>query len=84
MFKDVIESEEFVKTFGAIEGEKLKTTPKDYSADHPDIELLKQKSFLATHKMDDKEVLSNDFLTHCTSVFKVLKPFDDFLNMAMD
>jgi uncharacterized protein (TIGR02453 family) len=84
MFHGILENADFKNYFGVIEGEKLKTTPKDYPADHPDIELLKHKSFLASHKMPDKQLTAPNLLKHCAKVFQALKPFDDFLNMAKD
>lgn len=83
-FTGILNEKEFKKYFGDIEGEKLKTTPKDYAADHPAIELLKHKSFLASHKLTNDIVLSDAFLKHCAAVFKALYPFDAFLNRAMD
>ncbi len=82
--KKIINSKSFKEYFGGIEGEKLKTAPRDYPKDHPEIELLKHKSFLAVHNCPDKEVLSDDFLQHCGNVYKALYPFDEFLNRAMD
>ena len=81
-FKKVIEGPTFKKYFGSVEGEKLKTSPKDFPKDHPEIEWLKHKSFLATHKMEDDLLVSSDFLDHCDSVFKALHPIDQFLNDA--
>lgn len=83
-FNSILNGKDFLRYFGEIEGEKLKTTPKDYAADHPAIELLKHKSFLATHKLSDEQILSDGFLGHCATVFKALQPFDAFLNRAMD
>lgn len=80
--KKIIHSKSFKNTFGEMEGEKLKTSPRDYSIDHPEIELLRYKSFLATHSLADEKVLSSDFLSYCKHVFKVLYPFDQFLNEA--
>ena len=80
--KQILNSKSFKKYFGEIEGEKLKTSPRDYPADHPEIELLRYKSFLATHPLDDEQVLANDFLQHATKVFEALYPFDQFLNRA--
>ncbi|XOV93640.1 MAG: DUF2461 domain-containing protein [Bacteroidota bacterium] len=82
--KKIINGPDFKKYFGEIEGEKLKTAPKDYPKDHPEIDLLKHKSFLATHQCTNAEVLSDDFLSHCTKVFQALYPFDQFLNQASD
>ncbi|NNC84201.1 MAG: DUF2461 domain-containing protein [Flavobacteriales bacterium] len=82
--KKVLRSASFKKYFGEIEGEKLKTSPRDYPADHPEIELLKMKSFLAVHELDDTQVTNKGFKAHCIKVFKALYPFDAYLNMALD
>lgn len=83
-FKKIIGAPDFKKYFGSPEGEKLKTAPRDFPKDHPEIEWLKHKSFLASHKCTDKQVLSTDFLDHCTKVFRALDPFDRFLNGALE
>lgn len=83
-FQNILNDKDFQKYFGEIEGEKLKKAPGEYPADHPAIDLLKHKSFLATHKCADEQVLSDDFLKHCGNVFRTLHPFDAFLNRAMD
>ena len=70
----------FKKFFGEIEGETLKSAPRGYPRDHPQIDLLKRKSFLAVHRMADKTVTSAGFLMHATTVFKALYPFGQFLN----
>lgn len=82
LFKSILNDQSFKKYFGEIEGEKLVKAPKDFPADHPAIELLKQKSFLATHQLKDKDVLSSGFLDHSGRVFQTLYPFDAFLNAA--
>lgn len=81
-FREILNNKEFRKYFGAMEGEKLKTSPRDYPADHPEIELLKHKSFLASHMCADDVVTSDQFLQHATGVFRALYPFDRFLNRA--
>lgn len=83
-FRKILKSKSFTQYFGQIEGEKLKTAPKEYPRDHPDIELLKHKSYLAVHHCPDKLILSNEFMEHCSRVFKALYPFDQFLNKALD
>ncbi|WOK07985.1 DUF2461 domain-containing protein [Imperialibacter roseus] len=80
----ILDSKDFKSTFGQIEGESLKTTPKGYDADHPEIALLRQKSFLATHKPSDSQVVADGFLDHAAKVFKVLHPFDEFLNKSKE
>jgi len=73
----------FVKYFGAIQGDSLKRPPKGYSADHPNIDLLKLKSFLVMHPKKDKEVLNEKFLEKAVGIFKEIQPLNEYLNVAM-
>jgi uncharacterized protein (TIGR02453 family) len=82
-FKKILSNPEFKKYFGEMDGEKLKTSPRDYPADHPFIELLRYKSFLAVHPLKDQDTLSDNFLKTSATIFKALKPFDDFLNQSI-
>jgi uncharacterized protein (TIGR02453 family) len=79
-FIKIINTKDFIKYFGTIDGEKLKTAPKGYPKDHPQLELLKFKSYLVVNEASDKMVLSNEFFNHVIKVFKAMKPLNDFLN----
>jgi len=79
-FLKIIENKEFVKFFGQLEGEKLKTAPKGFPKDHPHIELLKLKSFLVVRMISDKEVISKDCFDLIIRASEVMKPLNDFLN----
>lgn len=80
-FIKITSAKDFVKYFGSVDGEKLKTAPKGYPKDHPHIELLKLKSYLVVNEATDKLVLSNDFQDHVIKVFKTMKPLNDYLNI---
>ena len=79
-FNKIINHKDFIKFFGNIDGEKLKTPPRGYSSDNPSIELLKFKSYLAVNEVPDKVVLSPDYFSHVIAVLKTMKPLNDFLN----
>ncbi len=79
-FLKIIENKEFVKFFGQLEGEKLKTAPKGFPKDHPLIELLKMKSYLVSRMISDKEVTGNDFFELVLRGSRMMKPLNDFLN----
>jgi uncharacterized protein (TIGR02453 family) len=84
-FKKIIASKEFKKYFGALSGEdKLKTVPKGYDKTHPEIELLKHRSYIVVHNLKDSEVLSKNFTKHCNSVMKAMLPLNIFLRKACD
>jgi len=76
--RKIIEHPDFVRYFGAVRGETLKTAPKGYAADHPAIDLLKRKQFLAVHSMRDEEMLRDDAAAHIIEVCKALKPFEGY------
>jgi uncharacterized protein (TIGR02453 family) len=80
-FLKIINSKDFVRYFKEIDGEKLKTAPKGYPSDHPYIDLLKYKSYLAVNEVPDRIVLSNEYFDYVISVFKAMKPLNDFLNI---
>jgi uncharacterized protein (TIGR02453 family) len=77
---DVLGNKDFKKYFGEIEGEKLKSAPKGYPKDHPYIELLRLKSFLAARMISDKEVISEGCFDLIIRASKAMKPFNDYLN----
>lgn len=76
---EIISSNEYKKYFSGLEGEKLKVPPRGYSKDHPHIELIKMKSFLAERSFSDAEVLAGDFFSTATGAFRAMKPLNDFL-----
>jgi uncharacterized protein (TIGR02453 family) len=80
-FIKITKAKDFIKYFGSVDGEKLKTAPKGYPKDHPHIELLKLKSYLVVNEATDKLVLSSNFQNHVISVFKTMKPLNDYLNI---
>ena len=78
----ITKAKDFVKYFGSVDGEKLKTAPKGYPKDHPNIELIKFKSYLVVNEVTDKLALSSDFQDHVINVFKAMKPLNDYLNIT--
>ncbi len=80
---DILSQKDFVKNFGKLEGETLKTAPKGYEKDHPAIDLLKHKSFVVSHKVSDKELVSPGFVANAVGIFKSMYPLTTFLNRAI-
>ena len=76
----IINRKDFLKNFGKLEGEKLKSAPKGFQKDHPLIELLKLKSYLVVKMISDKEVVNNKCFDNIISCSKAMKPLNDFLN----
>ena len=83
-FKKIISSKEFVANFKELsQDDKLKTAPKGYPKDHPEVEILKLKSFVAAKNFSSKEMNDKDFLKNCVSTCKAILPLNTFLNKAV-
>lgn len=76
----ILTHKDFKHYFGKLEGEALKTAPKGYDSDHPAIDLLKHKQFIAIHKLDDEDILEDHFAAHIVTVCKALKPFEGYFH----
>jgi uncharacterized protein (TIGR02453 family) len=82
--KAILAAPGFQRFFGHMGGDKLKKSPATYSVEHPEIELLKHKSFVATHQMADADVLNHeDFRAYVLEVFEAMVPFARFLRGAV-
>ena len=78
--RDIIAQPLFVKTFGELRGQQLKTAPRDYPKDHPNIDLLRYKQYLLIRNFSDKEVLASDFLDQLNQSFANMRPFLDYMS----
>ncbi|GAB3990156.1 DUF2461 domain-containing protein [Spirosoma daeguense] len=78
--KDIIENDTFKSYFTEAQGELLKGAPKGYSADHPEIDLLRRKELFFIHRFTDKEVLGAQFADELIQGCRLLKPYCDWLN----
>ncbi len=79
--KKILNEKKFKEAFVEIyDDEKLKTAPKGFSKDHPDIDLLCFKNYTVIQKLKDSEVTSTNFPEICAKSFKIMKPFNQYLN----
>lgn len=69
----------FTQWTGGLEGDTLKVPPKGYAKDHPAIDLLKHKQFLASHRLMDADVLSDGLAQHVIDACLAMKPFAEYL-----
>ena len=81
--RDIIADKKFIKTFGQLVGDQVKTAPQGYKKDHPSIDLLRFKQFLVTKKFSDKEVLDKNFTNEVVKTFTVMRPFFDYMSEVL-
>lgn len=73
-----------IKAFAASNAEgALKTKPKGYAADNPNIELLKLKNFTIGRRLTDEEVADTGVMETVSSLIAVMAPFVTYLNSVV-
>lgn len=70
----------FVKHFGELRGESLKTAPRDFDKEHPNIKWINKKQFYAFREFTDKEVLDPSFPKEVISTYLAIRPFFDYMS----
>ena len=81
-WKKVAHGKAFVNRFTP-DGESLARPPQGFDADHPLIEDLKRKDFVAGTRLDDYLVTSDRLLAEYTAMSKTAAPFLSFLTEAI-
>lgn len=81
--KAILNDAGFKQYFAEMNGEKLKRPPKGYDVEHPEVELLKFKSYTVFHNLSDQAVLSAEFLKATEKIFDEMTPFNAYLNEAV-
>lgn len=79
----ILADKTFQETFGELQGDSLKTAPKGYPKDHPDIDLIKRKDFFVSYTFGEAEVLAEDFPEKVVDLFEVMHPMNRFFNEAL-
>ena len=82
-FRDIMAEPSFKTIWGNLEGEEVKTAPKGFSKEDPNIDLIKKKAYLFTKRYSDEEVLSKDFLQQVNADFQAVRPFFDYMSSVL-
>lgn len=78
--REIIKEKEFKRYFGNLQGEELKTAPRDFDKNHPDIDLIRKKQYLVTRQFTNEEVLSPNFAKEVIVTFKTMRPFFNYMS----
>lgn len=83
-FEEIVNNPELQRLYPGWLGEQLKTAPKGWSKDHPQIEYLRLKYYGKFHHCDRRYFESERWYERASEDFRVLKPLIDFLNYSYD
>lgn len=80
--KNIINDAAFKAHFGELQGQQLKTAPKGYPKDHPEIKLLRYKNFYVSKNLSPDAIFESSFVQEVAATLKTMKPLNDFFNQA--
>ncbi|MEQ3654320.1 MAG: DUF2461 domain-containing protein [Dokdonia sp.] len=83
--REILAMPAFAKAFGGafVTRDAVKTAPKGFDKDDPNIDLIRLKSFFVTKNFSDKEVLAPDFGSEVLAHFELLRPFFDYMSEVL-
>ena len=82
--REVLSNKEFRKHFGSeLRGDEVKTAPKGFNKEHPAIDLIRKKGFVAVREFTDSEVLNKNFVNQVDDAFKALRPYFDYMSEVL-
>lgn len=81
--RNILADPDFKAIWGELRGEQVKSAPKGYSKDHPNIDLLRFKGFTFMKNFSDSEALSEDFLFEIVTSFLAVRPFFDYMSEVL-
>lgn len=80
---EIITAPDFRENF-SVDGSTLKNVPAGYDQDHPQAEYLKYKSWYLEYPIQDADLADGEaFLAKAVEIFRLMKPFNDYLNKAL-
>ena len=82
--RTILNQKEFKKAFEGFNQEnKLKTAPRDFNKEDPNIDLIKLKNYFVVHHFTDDEVMSKDFEDQLMNHFLLLRPYFDYMSEVL-
>ncbi len=83
-FKKILNNKNFKTYFSGIDDwDRQKIAPREFPKDFPDIELLKNRSFTISTELPDKMLQNKDLPAFTLKVYKIMLPYNKFLERAI-
>ena len=82
-FREVVDSPDFKNVWGSLQGNTLKTAPRGFDKQHPDVDLLRYKQLIFSISFTNKEVASSDFMDTVQYALQSARPFVDYMSEVL-
>ncbi|PNQ73056.1 TIGR02453 family protein [Hanstruepera neustonica] len=78
--RELLAEKSFKDIWGELEGDELKSAPRDFDKDHPNIDLIRKKQYIFVRKYKDADLLPPNFIDDVNKSFKAIKPYFDYMS----
>ncbi len=82
-YREIINEPNFKRIWGELQGDAVKTAPKGYAKDHPNIDLLRHKQHIFMVRYTEAEVAAEDFLDRLDTALQAVRPFVDYMSAVL-
>jgi uncharacterized protein (TIGR02453 family) len=80
----ILKGKAFSNIYGGLQGDSLKTAPRDFDKDHPHIDLIRRKDFYVMREYGDAAAIAPDFAEKISGDFQVLYPLVRYFNKGLE
>ena len=82
-YRDLINEPNFKRIWGELQGDSVKTAPKGYTKDHPNIDLLRYKQHVFMLRYTEEDVAAANFLDRLDTALQAVRPFVDYMSAVL-
>tara|TARA_E500000178_G_scaffold343640_1_gene390713 strand:- start:562 stop:1230 length:669 start_codon:yes stop_codon:yes gene_type:complete len=82
-YRDIINEPNFKRIWGELQGDSVKTAPKGYAKDHPNIDLLRYKQHIFMLRYTEEDVAAANFLDRLDTALQAVRPFVDYMSALL-
>jgi len=83
VLRKILAGKKLAAAWGPMSGNQLKTAPKGYGKDDPNVDLLRFKQFMLLRNFKDKELAGPTLVKDLVSSFQAARPFMDFFDAPL-
>ena len=81
--RKITKAKAFVGRVDELQGDRITRVPRGFPPDHPSVEFLKQRQFLAAREFPAELATSDDFYSTLLGTFSAIAPLVRFLNAPL-
>lgn len=82
-FRACLEERAFKAVWGSLKGDAVRTAPKGFDKEHPDIDLIRRKQYIFTRDFTDQAVAAPEFLDVVNDSYRAVRPWFDLMSETL-